>query len=87
MLAVASGIVEEVKPIVTKKGDRMAFIKIADFSGSIEVVIFPKIYAEHEALLQPEKCIAIKGRKSLRNGETSLIAEAIKKLKVEKKKA
>ena len=80
MLGVASGIVEEIKPIVTKKGDKMAFLKLADFTGSIETVIFPKLYAAHEDLLQPEMCIAIKGRKSLRNGETSLVAEAIKKL-------
>jgi len=86
MLAVASGIVEEVKPIVTKKGDKMAFLKLADFSGSIEAVIFPKLYAEYEALLQPEMCIAIKGRKSVRNGQTSLVAEAVKELKEEKEK-
>lgn len=84
MLAVASGIVEEMKPIVTKKGDKMAFLTIADFSGNVEVVIFPKLYAEHEALLQPESCIAIKGRKSVRNGETNLIAEAIKELGAKK---
>ncbi len=84
MLGVASGIVEEIKPITTKKGDKMAFLKIADFTGSIESVIFPKLYAQHEAILQPERCIAIKGRKSLRNGEISLVAEAIKELEVKK---
>ena len=86
MLTVASGIVEEVKPIVTKKGDKMAFLKISDFTSSIEIVAFPKIYSEYHDLLQPESCIAIKGRKSLRNGETSIIAEAVKKLDLEAKK-
>ena len=77
---VAAGIVEEVKPVVTKKGDQMAFLKIADFSGMIEVVIFPKVFTEFKNILVKEKCIAIKGRTSERNGEKSIIAEKVKEL-------
>lgn len=80
LVVVAAGIVEEVKPVVTKKGDSMAFVKIADFSGMIEVVIFPKIFAEFKNILIKEKCIAIKGRTSERNGEKSIIAEKVKEL-------
>lgn len=81
MVTVVSGIVEENKPVVTKKGDKMAFVKMADFEGHIEVVFFPKVFAEYQDLLVAEECIAIKGRKSERNGETSVIAEAVKRLK------
>ena len=82
MLTVATGIVEEVKPIITKSGDKMAFLKMSDFTSSIEIVAFPKIFSAYQDLLQPESCIAVKGRKSLRNGETSIIAEVVKKLDV-----
>jgi DNA polymerase III alpha subunit len=58
----------------------MAFIRIADFSDKIEVVIFPKLFTEHKELLKAEHCIAIKGRLSGRNGETSIVAEALKPL-------
>ena len=80
LAVVAAGIVEEVKPVVTKKGDQMAFVKIADFSGMIEVVIFPKVFIEFKNILVKEKCIAIKGRTSERNGEKSIIAEKMKEL-------
>lgn len=80
LAVVAAGIVEEVKPVVTKKGDSMAFLKIADFSGMIEVVIFPKVFTEFKTILVKEKCIAIKGRTSERNGEKSIVAEKIKAL-------
>ena len=80
MMTVVSGIVEEFKPIVTKRGERMAFLTIADFTGSIEVVLFPRIYEQYKSLIGPESCIAIKGRLSGRNGETSVIGEAVKKL-------
>jgi len=80
MMAVVAGLVESVKPITTKKGEAMAFVKISDYTGSIETVIFPRIFEKYKTLIEAEKCIAIRGRLSDRNQETSLIAEAIKEL-------
>ncbi len=78
---VVAGIIEECKPILTKKGDKMAFVKLSDFSDSLEVVVFPKTFAEFADLLQTEKCLLIKGKISKRNEETSLIADSIRELK------
>ncbi|MBI2618193.1 DNA polymerase III subunit alpha [Candidatus Kaiserbacteria bacterium] len=80
MPAVVYGIIEEARPILTKKGEQMSFVRIADFSGNIEVVIFPKLYAQHKEFLSPEKCIGVKGRLSARNGEVGIVAEALKAL-------
>ncbi len=81
MTVVVGGIVEEHKPIITKKNDLMAFLRVADLSSSIEVVVFPSVYEESKKFLAPESCVAIKGRYSTRNGVPSLIAEKIKELK------
>lgn len=80
MPVVVGGIVEEVRAIQTKKGDTMLFVKIADLSGNIECVVFPRVYIEHKDLFVPETCIAIKGKISMRNGSVSIIAEKAKKL-------
>ena len=80
---VVGGIIENIKPIITKKGDAMAFVKIADYTDSMEIVIFPKTFEEFKNIIQPENCVAIKGKFSRRNGEPSLIAEKIKMLKTE----
>ncbi len=80
MMAVAYGLLEEVKPILTKKGDKMVFLKIADYTGSIEAVAFPKTYKEYETLFQPDACVAIKGRLSNRNGIPSILIEKAKAL-------
>jgi DNA polymerase III subunit alpha len=77
---VIGGIVSEVRDILTKKNERMAFVKLEDLSGDIDVVVFPKVYEEFKQLIQPESCIAMKGKVSKRNGETSFIAEKIKAL-------
>ncbi|MES2953057.1 MAG: DNA polymerase III subunit alpha [Patescibacteria group bacterium] len=76
--AIIAGLVTEIRPIITKKGDQMAFVKIADFTDMIEVVLFPRTYAECKATLVPEACVAIRGSISNRNDEMSLIGEAIK---------
>ncbi|MFM2357433.1 MAG: hypothetical protein RJA61_170 [Candidatus Parcubacteria bacterium] len=80
MVVVLGGIVEEAKPIMTKKGDKMMFLKLSDLSGDIETVIFPKIYEECKDLLIPENCIVIKGKFSKRNDQASIIVDKVKKL-------
>jgi DNA polymerase-3 subunit alpha len=77
---VAAGIIEEMKEFITKKGDPMLFMKIADFSDSSEVVVFPKVLTEFKTALFPENCIVIKGKISKRNGTVGIIAEKIKTL-------
>lgn len=71
-------IVEEIKPLTTKKGDAMAFMKVADFSGSLETVVFPRVLFEFKNACVPDRCIAIKGKMSERNGQKSMIIEKIK---------
>ncbi|MCK4386831.1 MAG: DNA polymerase III subunit alpha [Candidatus Pacebacteria bacterium] len=78
---VVAGIIEENKPILTRRGDKMAFVRLSDFSGSIEAVVFPKILEEYKNLLEVDKCVLMKGRISKRNGDLSLIVEAVKELK------
>ncbi len=80
MVVVVGGIIEEIKPIFTKKNEQMAFVRMADLTGTLEVVIFPKVFEEFGKFLVAEKCVAIKGRISNRNDETSLVAEKLKNL-------
>ncbi|MEX2405278.1 MAG: DNA polymerase III subunit alpha [Candidatus Paceibacterota bacterium] len=80
MVAVAAGIIEDVKSIITKRGDKMAFVRIADFTDSLEIVVFPNTFKSFEDILTPESCVAIKGKMSDRNNEKSLIAEAVKEM-------
>ena len=72
------GIIETVRQVVTKNDERMAFLKISDLTSSIEVVAFPSIFKECIDILVPEKCVALSGRVSLRNGEKSISIEAVK---------
>jgi DNA polymerase-3 subunit alpha len=77
---VAAGILEDVKPIMTKKGDRMAFVTLSDTEDSLELVVFPKVFTKFKDDLTPNMCVVIKGKFSKRNGEPSMIVDKVKKL-------
>lgn len=71
-------LIEEVKPVITKKNQHMAFLKIADLSEKIEAVVFPKTYKEYQSVLIPNKCISLIGKISVRNGEKSILIDKAK---------
>jgi len=74
------GIIENVRQVITKNNERMAFLKIADLTDSIEAVAFPKLFQNSIDILIQEKCVAIAGKVSLRNGEKTIIIEGVKEI-------
>ncbi|OHB09766.1 MAG: hypothetical protein A3H60_01650 [Candidatus Zambryskibacteria bacterium RIFCSPLOWO2_02_FULL_44_12b] len=79
-VAVIAGLVEEIRDVLTKNNERMVFMRLTDLSGTTEVAIFPRIFSEFRQFIEPDACIAIKGKVSKRKNETSFIAEKIKAL-------
>jgi DNA polymerase-3 subunit alpha len=79
---VLAGMIEEIKKILTKNGEPMLFLRMLDFTGSIETVVFPKTLNDYGAFFQEEECVIIKGRVSIRNGTHNIICNEVKKLKL-----
>ena len=77
---VIAGLVEQMRDVLTKANERMVFMHLSDLTGTVEVAIFPRTLTEFRQFVEQDACIAIKGRVSKRNGETSFIAEKIKAL-------
>lgn len=71
-------LVTTVRALLTKGGEKMAFVTIEDTSDTIESVIFPKLFKEHSALVAPGICLLVKGKVSIRNGETTIAIEDLK---------
>jgi DNA polymerase-3 subunit alpha len=70
-----SGIVGEARAVFTKKGERMIFTTLSDFSDSIELVAFPEAFRRLSSVLVPDACVRISGKFSMRNGEPSILVE------------
>ena len=80
MLLILPALIVSVRTILTKSGEKMAFIKLEDKTDSIEAVIFPRTFKEHGNAIIPGVCILVKGKVSVRNGEPSIAIEELKVL-------
>jgi DNA polymerase-3 subunit alpha len=75
-----AGILESVKTMRTKKGEAMAILTIEDPTGSIEVTLFPKTYAQAvDFLTKPDTLLVIGGTLDSRGGQLQVRADAIKR--------
>jgi DNA polymerase-3 subunit alpha len=64
--------------ITTKKGKPMAFIKLEDLEGQIEVVVFPRTYEVAKDILLEDQIFLVEGKVNLRNDSLSVLADQIK---------
>ena len=71
------GIISKLKKTLTKKNDPMAFFTLEDPTGSVEVLVFPKVMIEAVPLLELEKIVQVTGRVSDKDGECKIIANEI----------
>lgn len=76
-----AGIVSTIKVIKSKKNNTsMAFMKIFDEDGEIEVIVFAKTYEKVFSLLEKNNILLINGRYDQKEDKDSFIANEIKLL-------
>ena len=63
------GIIADRKKKFTRNNAQMAFLRVEDLYGSIEVVVFAKVLTAYSNILQEEAEVNIKGRVSIREDE------------------
>ena len=51
----------------------MAYVTMEDMTGSMELVVFPKILENSRALLQEDTAVAVRGRVNIRDEEANVI--------------
>jgi DNA polymerase-3 subunit alpha len=56
------GIVSGIRPLKTKKGDRMAVFMLDDIAGAIEVVVFPETFGKHGHLVAADTMVLVRGK-------------------------
>src|SRR5215217_1935293 len=56
------GIVSGLRPLKTKKGDRMCVFMLDDVAGSLEVVVFPETFGKHGSLVEADAMLLVRGK-------------------------
>jgi DNA polymerase-3 subunit alpha len=69
------GLLKGYKEIVTKSGKKMAFAGLDDFSGSIELVIFPDTLEKYRSSFRDGAVTALKGKVDLSRGKPAFKVE------------
>jgi DNA polymerase-3 subunit alpha len=59
---VMAGIVTNLRPHQTKKGDAMGFVSVEDLQGHLELVLFPRAWKEVKGWLALEQVVVIRGK-------------------------
>ncbi|MBQ3348415.1 hypothetical protein IJG90_02775 [Candidatus Saccharibacteria bacterium] len=70
------GIITAVRTILTKKGDKMAFIKMENKSAETEFIVFPSVFAEHGAKLVVDNVVRVQGKINATDKDGNLTSEA-----------
>jgi DNA polymerase III subunit alpha len=55
------GLVNGCKESTTKRGDRMANVKLEDTKGIVEVIVFPDLYSKTQLILKSDKPLVVTG--------------------------
>ena len=74
---VALGMISGIHEIVTKKGARMAFAKLNDMDGQIDLTFFPKTWETMKTQLQDAEVYAFRGKVDGSRDTPSLIVDSI----------
>lgn len=75
------GAVGTVKKIVTKNGgNEMAFVRLEDVTGNMEIVIFPKIYAKSSALWFRDAVVMVSGKVDQKDDRMVLLVDEVRAL-------
>jgi DNA polymerase-3 subunit alpha len=65
-----AGLVREVRRVVTRKGQIMAYATLEDLTGAVDVVLFPRIFEQTRLLFEPDKVVVVQGKVDARAGNT-----------------
>ncbi len=73
--AKVAGIISNIHKIFTKKNDLMLFATLEDLTGSIELIIFPRLLQQSPTLWQEDNFLFAFGRISSKDGSPKILAE------------
>jgi len=71
------GLVSGLKEIVTKKGDRMAFLTLEDIKGFVEIILFPEVFKAALPSLRSGDPLLIKGTLDLSEDHVKIKATQV----------
>lgn len=87
------GLVTTVREITTRNGANMAFAKLEDKSGEVEVIVFPSVYEASKEHWQPDKVLLVQGKVNTKDrdgkygDEVKIMADKVREISEQEAKS
>ena len=75
-----AGIVTDTTVRLNRDSEKFAIIRFEDLRGSLEILVYARVYAQCGTLLEEDDPVLIQGRISLRDDEPELLPDTIQRL-------
>lgn len=66
------GAITDIREIMTKNGQKMAFVKLEDHFGELELILFPNAYQQTTGLWQRDRVVFVRGKVSAKDREGNM---------------
>lgn len=77
------GLLTRVKKVFTKGGQYMVYGELEDPTGRIEIIAFPKVYAQFGHLFEEDRILITEGRLDARRGSLQFSCQSVKSVSLE----
>lgn len=74
-MVTVGGIITAVRTILTKKGDKMAFIKMENKTDETEFIVFPSVFAECGSKLEVDNVVRVKGKVNAKDKDGNITSD------------
>jgi DNA polymerase-3 subunit alpha len=71
------GIIQSSRRVITRAGSTMLVVQLEDLQGSVEVVVFPKVFAETAPAWADDAVVLVSGRVDHRDEEAKLLCDTV----------
>jgi DNA polymerase-3 subunit alpha len=71
------GIIQSTRRVITRAGSTMLVVQLEDLQGSLEVVVFPKVFTDTVNAWAEDSVVLVSGRVDHRDEEAKLLCETV----------
>jgi DNA polymerase-3 subunit alpha len=71
------GMISSLRTTMTRKGQEMAFAVLEDIQGSVELVIFPRTWANHQKLIRNNEVMIARGKVDTDRTEAKVLVDSL----------
>ena len=74
---VFAGVINRVRPVITRNGSKMAMTTLSDKHGTVEGVVFSEAFARHAEEIQVDRTVVLVGQVETGRGEPQIVVDQI----------